>query len=49
MWLLQLRESFDTVDALRGIDRLQDYIAWIRATDRLHVGTRTSDHVHEWG
>jgi hypothetical protein len=43
----ELRESFDTVEALRAADRLQDYIAWIRTTDKLHVETRTSDHVRE--
>jgi 5-methylcytosine-specific restriction protein A len=37
------------VQALREADRLQDYIAWIRTTDKLHVETRTSDHVRERG
>lgn len=41
----ELRESFDTVAALRGADRLADYLAWIRGTDKLAVETRTSDHV----
>jgi 5-methylcytosine-specific restriction protein A len=43
----ELRESFDTVDALREADRLQKYIAWIRTTDKLDIETRTSDHVRE--
>jgi 5-methylcytosine-specific restriction protein A len=45
----ELRESFDTVAALREADRLQEYVAWIRTTDKLDIETRTSDHVHERG
>ncbi|ESS06973.1 MAG: hypothetical protein A07HB70_00754 [uncultured archaeon A07HB70] len=41
----ELRESFDTADALRTADRLADYLDWIRGTDTLRVATRTSDHV----
>lgn len=45
----ELRESFDTVEALRTANRLQEYIAWIRTTDKLRVPTRTSDRVREQG
>ena len=41
----ELRESFDTVAALRGADRLQDYLDWIRTTDKLDISVETSDHV----
>jgi hypothetical protein len=41
----ELRESFDTVAALRDADRLQAYLGWIRTTDKLRIDTRTSDHV----
>ncbi len=41
----ELRESFDTVAALRDADRLAGYLDWIRGTNKLDVPTRTSDHV----
>ena len=43
----ELRESFDTAGALRGADRLTDYLEWIRGTDKLRVETRTSNRVRE--
>jgi hypothetical protein len=41
----ELRESYDTIKTLREADRLADYIAWIRSTDRLSIQVETSDHV----
>jgi len=41
----ELRESYDTVEALRGADRLADYLDWIRGTDHLSTDVDTSDHV----
>lgn len=35
----ELRESYDTIEALRGADRLSDYIEWIRGTDKLDIKT----------
>ncbi len=29
------REAYDTADALRGADRVEDYLGWIRGTDKL--------------
>lgn len=43
----ELRESFDTVAALREADRLAGYLEWIRGTDKLRVETRTSNEVRE--
>ena len=41
----ELRESFDTIEALRDADRLAGYLDWIRGTDKLTIDVRTSDHV----
>lgn len=41
----ELRDSYDTVAALRDADRLQGYLSWIRGTAKLDVAVETSDHV----
>lgn len=41
----ELRESYDTIEALRNAHRLEEYIEWIRTTDKLEIDVRTSDHV----
>ena len=33
----ELREEYDTIEALREADRLADYIEWIRGTDKLDI------------
>jgi hypothetical protein len=43
----ELREDYDTVERLRGADRLQDYLSWIRGTDKLDIRVSTSEHVRE--
>mgnify|MGYP000070017705 CR=1 FL=1 len=43
----ELRESYDTVEALRGADRLQGYIDWIRGTEKLDIDVSTSNRVRE--
>jgi hypothetical protein len=43
----ELRESYDTVEALRGAPRLAEYVDWIRTTDKLDIQVRTSDRVRE--
>ena len=43
----ELRESFHTVEALRGADRMQDYLSWIRGTKKTAIRVETSDHVRE--
>jgi len=43
----ELREPYDTVEALRNADRLADYLAWIRTTDKLDIQVETSEHVRE--
>lgn len=43
----ELREAYDTVDALRDADRLADYLEWIRGTGKLHIRVATSEQVRE--
>jgi hypothetical protein len=43
----ELREDYDTAEALRGATRLQDYLSWIRGTDKLDIRVSTSEHVRE--
>lgn len=43
----ELRESYDSLEALRDSDRLAEYLEWIRGTDRLDVRIETSDRVRE--
>jgi 5-methylcytosine-specific restriction protein A len=38
----QLREEYDTVEALRGAERLQGYLDWIRGTEKLDINVETS-------
>jgi len=41
----ELREDYDTVAALRRADRLQEYLAWIRGTNKLDIQVTTSNDV----
>lgn len=43
----ELREGYDTIDRLRDADRLEDYVAWIRGTDKLDIRVTTSNGVRE--
>lgn len=43
----ELRESYDTVERLREADRLQEYVDWIRGTDKLDIDVRTSTRVRD--
>jgi 5-methylcytosine-specific restriction enzyme A len=43
----ELRESYDTTDALRSAERLQGYVEWIRGTDKLDVQVTTSNRVRD--
>jgi len=43
----ELREDYDTVDALQDAERLADYLSWIRTTEKLDIQVETSDHVRE--
>ena len=38
----ELRGDYDTIEALRHADELDDYIAWIRGTDKLDIQVTTS-------
>ena len=33
----ELREDYDSIEALRGADRLAEYIDWIRGTEKLDI------------
>ncbi|MDS0474398.1 hypothetical protein [Natrinema sp. 1APR25-10V2] len=39
----ELRDGYDTIDALRSADRLTDYIGWIRGTEKLDIQVSRSD------
>lgn len=41
----ELRESYDTIQALRDADRLDEYIEWIRGTEKLDIQISTSNRV----
>lgn len=43
----ELRADYDTIEALRGADRLEEYVAWIRGTDKLDIRVTTSTHKRE--
>lgn len=41
----ELREDHDTIEALREADPLQEYLDWIRGTDKLDIQVTTSERV----
>lgn len=43
----ELREEYDTIEALRSANRLQGYLDWIRGTNKLEIQVRTSDRVRD--
>jgi len=43
----ELRESYNTAETLRDADRLQEYIDWIRGTNKLDIDVTTSNRVRE--
>ncbi|SEP93895.1 hypothetical protein [Natrinema salaciae] len=43
----ELREDYDTITALRTADRLQDYVNWIRSTEKLDIRVSTSNRVRK--
>jgi hypothetical protein len=43
----QLREGYDTIEALRDADRLADYIEWIRGTDKLEIQVEASERLRD--
>lgn len=43
----ELRENYDTIEALREADRLQAYLDWIRGTDKLDIRVTTSERVRD--
>lgn len=43
----QLRESYDTIEALRAAERLQEYLDWIRGTNKLDIQITTSNRLRD--
>lgn len=43
----ELREDYDTIDALRSADRLQGYLDWIRNSNKLDINVTTSNRVRD--
>lgn len=43
----ELRDDYDTIDALQTADRLQGYIGWIRGTDKLDIQVTTSNRIRD--
>lgn len=43
----ELREEYDTITALRAAEQLQDYLDWIRSTEKLNIQVSTSNRVRE--
>ena len=39
----ELREEYDTIEALGEAERLADYVEWIRGTEKLDIKVATSD------
>lgn len=44
----ELRQEYDTIEALREADRLQSFVAWVRKTDKTDVRVDDSDRVRRW-
>ncbi|MFQ3319546.1 MAG: 5-methylcytosine-specific restriction protein A [Natronomonas sp.] len=43
----ELREAFDTAEALRDADRMASYLSWIQTTKKRDIQVRTSENVCE--
>ncbi len=41
----ELRDNYDTIESLRTASRLNDYLEWIRGTDKLDIQVTTSNQV----
>lgn len=44
----ELRQEYDTPEAIREADRMRDFVTWIRKTNKTHVQVSESEHVREW-
>ena len=43
----ELRENYDTIEALRDAERLQAYLDWIRGTNKLDIEVETSTRLRD--
>lgn len=44
----ELKNSYNSIDALKESDRLQDYIDWISKTKKVDINVNESNSVNEW-
>lgn len=44
----ELKQDYNTVDALRESERMQSFIAWIQKTDKTDIQVDESEHVRNW-
>jgi ribosome-binding protein aMBF1 (putative translation factor) len=44
----ELRQEYDTPDAIREADRMADFVAWIRKTNKTTIQVSESERVREW-
>lgn len=44
----ELKQEYDTIEALREADRLRSFVEWIRKTDKTDVQVAESDRVRRW-
>ncbi|MFC6906283.1 hypothetical protein [Halalkalicoccus tibetensis] len=44
----ELKQEYDTIEALREADRLQSFVEWISKTDKTDVQVDESDRVRRW-
>lgn len=43
----ELRADYDTIESLRAAERLEEYLAWIRGTDKLDIQVTTSNRIRD--
>jgi len=43
----ELRADYDTIDALREAAQLEEYLSWIRGTEKLDIQVTTSNRVRD--
>lgn len=44
----ELKQEYDTIEALREADRLQSFVTWISKTDKTTIQVDESDRVRRW-
>jgi 5-methylcytosine-specific restriction protein A len=44
----ELKQEYNTIEALREADRLQSFIQWIEKTDKTEIQVDESERVRRW-